>query len=277
MRSVFPFLFDYCVTGRTSTDQQKKQLERRDGDGEPGHRAPLLCLHWPFGPQHDPSQPQRSKRAQSRRTRPAIAGMAETDIDSLLERYLRLLDEYVGLQEKLSELHSGIFQNLAKTNFTAPRGVRYGQDYYDGRMQAVRKVALNRQDSSSPAFEITNDKTWSTAPELEPLAEAEVEAKPDRAEEGEKGDNKKSQQQQKASGDPLRWFGILTPMPLRQAQKLAIESVEDIVPRLATVNTQMVAVELEIRRARKRRAKAEKMNRHQDQPEISPGRDKAVA
>ncbi|KAK4248379.1 hypothetical protein C7999DRAFT_40389 [Corynascus novoguineensis] len=58
--------------------------------------------------------------------------------------------------------------------------------------------------------------------------------------------------------DPLRWFGILTPLPLRQAQSNAIRAVEEIIPRLATLSAKMAGVELEVRRARKRRAKAEK-------------------
>jgi hypothetical protein len=58
--------------------------------------------------------------------------------------------------------------------------------------------------------------------------------------------------------DPLRWFGILTPLPLRQAQGHAIKAVEEIIPQLATLSTAMAAVELEVRRARKKRAKAEK-------------------
>ena len=58
--------------------------------------------------------------------------------------------------------------------------------------------------------------------------------------------------------DPLRWFGILTPLPLRQAQGQAIRAVEEVIPRLASVSAEMARVELEVRRARKRRAKAEK-------------------
>jgi len=58
--------------------------------------------------------------------------------------------------------------------------------------------------------------------------------------------------------DPLRWFGILTPLPLRQAQSNAIRVVEEVIPRLATLSAEMAEVELEVRRARKRRAKAEK-------------------
>lgn len=197
-----------------------------------------------------------------------IAAMTEIDIDILLERYLSLLDDYVNLQAKLSELHSAIFQNLAKANFSTQRGVRYGQDYYDGRMQATLRVACS--DSHSPIFSIFRNEPSSAAPvDTEQTGEAQPEsvrgnAEPEQVGEAHaesKGDGEKPDQPRKHSGDPLRWFGILTPMPLRQAQTLAIESVEDLIPRLATVSAKMADVELEIRRARKKRAKAEKLKR----------------
>lgn len=57
--------------------------------------------------------------------------------------------------------------------------------------------------------------------------------------------------------DPIRMFGILVPQALRTAQSESINAVETIIPRLATVNKQMEALEIEIRRKRKHRAKAE--------------------
>jgi len=55
--------------------------------------------------------------------------------------------------------------------------------------------------------------------------------------------------------DPLRWFGILAPSELRAAQGDAATMME-LVPRLVGVDAEMRAVEVEIRRARKRGAKA---------------------
>ena len=57
--------------------------------------------------------------------------------------------------------------------------------------------------------------------------------------------------------DPIRMFGILTPQALRLAQKEAIQMVEDIVPKLVSIDAEMKEVEIKIRRARKHRAKAE--------------------
>lgn len=201
-----------------------------------------------------------------------MAATTETDIDILLERYLGLLDDYVSLQAKLSELHSVLFQNLAKANFLAQRGVRYGQDYYDGRMQAIRSIAFSDTASpASPVFTVTTHGPGSTAPaKAEQTEEVEVENQgeaqdEEEAETRQDDEGEKPESRQKHSGDPLRWFGILTPMPLRQAQKLAVESVEDVIPRLATLSTQMADIELQVRRARKKRAKAEKLKQQHSQ------------
>ncbi|KAL2155964.1 hypothetical protein VTH82DRAFT_707 [Thermothelomyces myriococcoides] len=74
----------------------------------------------------------------------------------------------------------------------------------------------------------------------------------------EQGDEETKKKPKQRPIDPLRWFGILTPLPLRQAQSHSIKVVEEIIPRLATLNAEMAEVELEVRRARKRRAKAAK-------------------
>ena len=61
--------------------------------------------------------------------------------------------------------------------------------------------------------------------------------------------------------DPIRMFGILTPQALRLAQGEAIQMVEDIVPKLLSIDAEMKEVEIKIRRARKHRAKAEALER----------------
>ncbi|KAK4442256.1 coiled-coil domain-containing protein [Podospora aff. communis PSN243] len=187
--------------------------------------------------------------------------MTETNIiDALLERYLLLLNEYTTLQIRLANLHGGVYQNLAKANFSAERGIRYGKDYYDDRMHSARRVVISssrRQEDASlvedrppVVFRVACGNESGVAGGKE---EGDVGGK----EETEGGDGKEGGKRKSKSKDPLRWFGILTPLPLRQAQKLAVESVEEVVPRLATVIVEMAGVELEVRRARKRRAKAE--------------------
>ncbi|KAL2021048.1 hypothetical protein VTK56DRAFT_7703 [Thermocarpiscus australiensis] len=226
---------------------------------------------------------------------------ATETIDQLLQRYLALLDEYTALRGALNALQAGLFQSLARANFAAERGVRYyGQDYYDERMQATRRVRITLASSSPPGdgaeasstgdegagasrpvvFAVSLYPRPETAPDLQDGSGAKSaagEAEPVVAGGGVPADGEKPQAQDLPSEnneaevngkqrptDPLRWFGILTPLPLRQAQGQAIKAVEKIIPRLATISAEMAGVELEVRRARKKRAKAEKAEKAEE-------------
>ncbi|KAI1771339.1 hypothetical protein F4818DRAFT_210747 [Hypoxylon cercidicola] len=176
--------------------------------------------------------------------------MEADHIDKLLERYLHLLHEYTSLREQLSSLQTAMYQNIARANFAAERGMRFGRDYYDERMQASRRVAISAGDGQDvPVFTITAGGDEST-----PSANQEEEEKHEGVFPKKKQQQQQQQQQKK---DPLRWFGLLTPQPLRQAQAQSVEAVEQAIPKLASVDAQMAQVEIEIRRARKKRAKAE--------------------
>ncbi|KAI0118804.1 hypothetical protein GGR51DRAFT_497709 [Nemania sp. FL0031] len=247
--------------------------------------------------------------------------MDQDHIDGLLERYLHLLHEYTSLREELTTLQTGMYQNIARANFAAERGLRFGQDHYDDRMQATRRLVIscrgqpqqpqgqdqdqqseNHQDRRDliPNFTVMNPASASvsalTAEDSEspnppsspphPEADAQAEADSESVEEDATKqaytkvdtDNIDSQRQEndksviiektkaekatsnppaQKSKDPLRWFGLLTPVPLRQAQAQSIRAVEHVIPRLASVDAEMAQVEIEVRRARKRRAKAE--------------------
>jgi coiled-coil domain-containing protein 115 len=222
---------------------------------------------------------------------------ATTDIDALLQRYLTLLDEYTLLRCRLSALHISVYQHLAKANFSAERGIRYGQDYYDERMSASRRLGVSVSGSGDGSggvtFQVVRSEASQTEAETgvsgEGEAVGEEEGKATREEGGEvvsgsddfdsddgNGEDLHWQQPKKKANDPLRWFGILTPLSLRQAQAVSIESVEGVIPRLAAVSSEMAGIELEVRRARKRRAKAnaaaekERMNHQEGQTE-TPG------
>ncbi|KAI1742193.1 hypothetical protein F4680DRAFT_42626 [Xylaria scruposa] len=246
--------------------------------------------------------------------------MDQDHIDSLLERYLHLLHEYTSLREELATLQMGMYQNIARANFAAERGLRFGQDHYDDRMQASRRLAIScqsrdqTQDQSEsesrdrgdltvlsgvvPSFTIANLaagdlKVDVKAPDPGPRPEAEVEAESieqsavETANKEETGSTSTPSSQastesrstedaktpagenpsdpvpgeegratQQKSNDPIRWFGLLTPVSLRQAQTQSIRVIEHVIPRLASVNAEMAEVEIEVRRARKRRAKA---------------------
>ncbi|KAI1282439.1 hypothetical protein F5Y07DRAFT_239664 [Xylaria sp. FL0933] len=276
--------------------------------------------------------------------------MDENYIEDLLERYLHLLHDYTTLREELTALQTGMYQNIARANFAAERGLRFGQDYYDDRMQASRRLVIScdsqDQDQAQASSENQDRKTVmpssivtsfavidlaatvvrtpaligddpeakneapnphphpspkagaeaesaeQSAPNIEKVRSAPTPLETDAAAaaqprdrnggtttgeqhppnssppsppppplpevaEKEKGTGTAATLQKKKSNDPLRWFGLLTPMPLRQAQAQSIRAVEHVIPRLATLDAEMAAVEIEVRRARKRRAKAE--------------------
>lgn len=177
-------------------------------------------------------------------------------IDALLERYLALLDEYTTLRARLGQLQTGMFQHLARANFSAERGMRYGPDFYDERMQALRQVSISIE-GGLPIFTVSHSSRargdgddddpsrQDPAPDPPRPAEGEEAA----AAEGEAGPKKQN------ARDPLRWFGVLTPLSLRQTQACAAEAVDEVVPRLASLSAEMQDLEIQVRRARKKRAK----------------------
>ncbi|UPK93186.1 hypothetical protein LCI18_004121 [Fusarium solani-melongenae] len=179
-------------------------------------------------------------------------------IDALLERYLGLLDEYTQLRKSLSQIQSNVYQNIARANFAGERGMRYGQDHYDERMQAIRLLEIDVDEKEIPSFSIID------APIEEPEKEEKVatEGNDGESEDKAEGDSTKesTQKKPKKNRNPLHWYGIFAPMPLRTAQTQSVQAVEKIIPRLVSVNAEMLSVEIEVRRARKRRAKAAAKN-----------------
>ncbi|RFU72846.1 hypothetical protein TARUN_9420 [Trichoderma arundinaceum] len=207
--------------------------------------------------------------------------MEQQHIDSLLERYLALIDEYSRLREELSKLQAGVYQNIARANFTGERGMRYGQDHYDERMRALRVLDIQLGDDDVPNFSMRSSAP--PADEVDGDGEGRKEGEnredslegeqPDNAtaqgnsvdsneekqspEEQEKDEQEEGKKKTKErSNNPLHWFSILAPAPLRTAQSLSIQAVEQAIPRLISVNAEMEHIEIEIRRARKKRAKA---------------------
>ncbi|QPH16604.1 hypothetical protein C2857_001287 [Epichloe festucae Fl1] len=170
-------------------------------------------------------------------------------IDHLLERYLALLDKYTHLRQQLSHLQASIFHDIARANFSGERGQRFGKDHYDQRMQASRRLEIRCRGGHHADFSVKRTRAGGEEEE----GEGEPSSADSRTPDDGDGDEKPARQ----GGDPLRWFGILTPLPLRTAQLHSVRSVEEIIPRLVSVAAEMRHVEIEVRRARKRRAKAE--------------------
>lgn len=217
--------------------------------------------------------------------------MEPDHVDKLLERYLLLLDEYTTLRSTLESIQGAMYQNIARANFSGERGVRYGRDFYDDRMQASRRVEVAPGEGNGvPEFSVVAEQADSEGDEKGQKTEETKEREQD--EKGEEGLTEESEsgedtpQSEKGSDEesdadsgsdeeevqedaaerkrrierhrnPLRWFGFVTPLPLRFAQDQAIQLVETVIPRLASVDAEMKDVEIEVRRARKRRAKAE--------------------
>lgn len=248
------------------------------------------------------------------------AATLSEEIDQLLEHYLELLDQYTTLRSQLSSLQSSVsfaqlatltispidekqvYQNISRANFSAERGIRYGPDFYDERMQASRVCRVSvpvpatdsnttgaRQEDNVVAGQSLDDVeqdttdastprdaegqkenqdtlgvsckmgtaavplhtacfTISTAPNNGQPTENEHAAVDQKGEDAKPGVEKR---------DPIRMFGLLTPSALREAQAGSIKLVEEIVPRLVSLDAEMHEVEIRIRRARKWKARAE--------------------
>jgi hypothetical protein len=120
-------------------------------------------------------------------------------------------------------------------------------------MQAVRLCQIAPPPSTSPPPSTPSSPSF-TVQQLD-IQENEKEDGEEQNGGGDGGEEEK--QKGKGKRDPLRMFGILTPQSLRAAQKEAVEMVEGIIPRLVSIDAQMKEVEIQVRRARKWRGKAE--------------------
>ncbi|KAJ4373841.1 hypothetical protein N0V83_002580 [Neocucurbitaria cava] len=201
-----------------------------------------------------------------------------TQLDELLERYLNTLDEHEKIRQDLSkQLSSANFHNSSSA-------IRYGQDCYDERMQAIRKVNVEEPDSG---LEVpVRFSTFSVSESRDDIKSKENSAKDEERHENEKdgaavdeqqppntsktessapeetstaGDDsreesktaKETTKDANKIADPLRWFGILVPPALRTAQSAFISAVEGPIPQLATIARDLRSQEIEIGRVRK--------------------------
>jgi len=211
-------------------------------------------------------------------------------LDILLERYLCLLDRYQMLQAELGRQFSSGFLSLAHANYCSPPGRRYGEDYYDERMKATRRLSLQPPLLSIPRADVTvgshESRTYlntfrihyaSTVPEVD-RGRSQTEAGKgsgmnigntkhlaSSSDNGvansastllplETGDEPPSTQPKKKpvrGGDPLSWYGILVPQSLRNAQKSFTTAIEGF-PELVSVVHEMRILEREISGFRER-------------------------
>ncbi|KAK0510077.1 hypothetical protein JMJ35_007471 [Cladonia borealis] len=180
------------------------------------------------------------------RPRESSEALAST-LDDLLVRYLHLLDQHQKLRQELNRLLSDGYLSLAQANFSNPNRIRYGQDYYDDRMQASTLVSSNL---SHPCFSVMKPGATDPTKVLVNDVVGDHEESKTTAGTSEAIVDEKC----KASGlpcDPLNWFGILVPPGLRASQSNFQSAVIDIIPALASTTNEMKEVEIEVRRARK--------------------------
>ncbi|KAI1981089.1 hypothetical protein LOZ55_000975 [Ophidiomyces ophidiicola] len=209
-------------------------------------------------------------------------------IDALLERYLYLLDEQQRLQHELGKHLSKAFFSLARANHSCRPGRRYGEECYDERMTAVRKVyvpisyllqylrvpdrhsfpALCPSDLTSPKTDLPTDTCLSHIPQrftiikhiasddntviaLEPSPSDRSPANAVAEDQPQVADSPSISKTRPPSIDPLQWFGILTPASLRDAQSSFSSAVDGPIARLLNVVAEMRDVEQTITGLRK--------------------------
>ncbi|POS87762.1 hypothetical protein EPUL_001070, partial [Erysiphe pulchra] len=181
------------------------------------------------------------------------------DIENLLAQYLDLVDEYDLLRRRLYMLQISARQNLARANFSAARGIKYGEELYDSRIQALRlcRVTVDAEKGKRKFTVLTKDTSRGKS---DPTVASEVKerALDDLSQEKKiSGDGQTTEDTARTiKNDPIRMFGILTPASLRLVQTDSIKMV-NIIPRLVELDAELAQIEIEIRRLRKRRTKAE--------------------
>ncbi|KAH0375850.1 hypothetical protein KCU92_g10038, partial [Aureobasidium melanogenum] len=205
-------------------------------------------------------------------------------LDALWEKHLTLLDSYHQAQQQIARHFSSGFFHLAQATFKSTTRVRYGQEYYDDRMQATTRLdasvddqdlprlALKVNDTTSPSTkhstnqssdEKVDEKDEDTpaqqpTPPSTPPTESEEKLPDEQSHENtsEKAHDKESTQ--KKVRDPIHWYGILVPPSLRSSQNSFKSAIQDTVVEAANSAQALRHVNMEIRKLRKDIKKAEK-------------------
>jgi hypothetical protein len=222
----------------------------------------------------------------------------ENRLDELWASYLTLLDGYTKAQDEIKKhLNSG-FLSLAKAQSSAPLGRRYGQDWYDERMKAEKRVrvsdgaaetsdetitaglqnlriSLAQNPTKTEHKDAANESTVE-GEKSEPTQQPSPPGTPEPEDREKSTKEEKTEEAEKAKPvNPLRWYGVLVPPELRKAQS-AFSAVlgnpinageqddeprdEENSPVTHAVNASrgLREVEVEIRKVRKALKKAEK-------------------
>ncbi|KAG9570778.1 hypothetical protein KCU71_g1100, partial [Aureobasidium melanogenum] len=200
-------------------------------------------------------------------------------LDALWEKHLILLDSYHQAQQQIARHFSSGFFHLAQATFKSTTRVRYGQEYYDDRMQATTRfdasvddqdlprLGLKVNDTTSPSTkDSTNESSdekeedtptqQPTPPSTPPTESEELPEEQSHENKSEAADDKESKQ--KKVRDPIHWYGILVPPSLRSSQNSFKSAIQDPIVEAANSAQALRYVNMEIRKLRKDIKKAEK-------------------
>ena len=196
---------------------------------------------------------------------PTSPTYSTTHLDTLLAQYLALLHDYTDNRASLSTQFSAGFFNLAQAQRSSllPPGQRYGEEMYDQRMKAIRRMRVKAtEEGGDVECEVCRYPEMEAKQEGAPMkTEAE-----DRSEQTESSENPAPTPEDDQTSrrlkpgqptptpepppDPLLQFGLLTPQPLRNAQSSFTASLS-LIPDLINTTAQMTRLEAEIERVRK--------------------------
>ncbi|THY05060.1 hypothetical protein D6D01_10041 [Aureobasidium pullulans] len=210
-------------------------------------------------------------------------------LDALWEKHLTLLDSYHQAQQQLAHHFSSGFFDLAQATFKSTTRVRYGQEYYDDRMQATRRFEALTDDNDLPCLALKADDTSPSTDTSNKHSTKSGEKSSDKEAKEKKTDQSEQQQPtppstpprdteeeklseeqdkskttsgqdkaQKKPRDPLHWYGILVPPALRASQKSFISAIESPLIEAANSAQALRFVAVEIRKLRKDIKKAER-------------------
>ncbi|KAL8772059.1 MAG: hypothetical protein Q9209_002725 [Squamulea sp. 1 TL-2023] len=174
------------------------------------------------------------------------------ELDDLLERYLDLVHRYNALHRNMAkDLASGYF-SLAQANFSNHNRVRYGQDFYDDRMQASTTFYINPStDETGHDADIERScRETISVTTVQPVSKS-LDTKQAVTDEDCENPQNEGNSNNSAS-DPLKWFGILVPPTLRASQASFKNAVIETIPLLANLSNEMKSMEIKIRRTRKK-------------------------
>jgi hypothetical protein len=235
-------------------------------------------------------------------TATTTATKAATDIDDLLTTYLSLLDTYTTLRSKLTALQSSVrylppaqankhkrYTNtwkqtslsLARATFSTPNRLGYTPQSTT-TLRASARLRVSPADPSAPLIGEDAEGEGQVF-EILPIEPVEV-PKPETADDEddtEGADSNTDGADSTADSEPTAakpapapplppGFGALPPPSLRSAQTSAIEAIH-IITQLASVDVKMRAVEVEVRRGRKRAAKVRAAEEKEEKEKRSGG------